>query len=97
MHGSYMCSYHGQAVGIGKGVYRAGFYYTRTRSEVNHGALPFLTGSVARSARSIGGFGLVGALFTNRYQPADLAWPLPQGTFTNCYHRTLALTIDPDL
>ena len=92
-----MCSYRCQAVGIGKGLQRAGFYYTRTRSEVNHGTLPFLTGSLAIDAKMLGGFGLVGALFTNAYQPPDLAWPLPSGTFTNCYHRTLGLTIDPDL
>ena len=89
-----MCSYRCQAVGIGKGVPRAGFYYTRTRSKVNRGILPFLTGSLARPAKTLGGFGLVRPPITNAYQPANLAWPLPSGTFTNCYHRDQTTQID---
>jgi hypothetical protein len=44
--------------------------------------LPNITGSCARGANAIGAFGLVGGLFTNRYQVSILAWPRPCEAFT---------------
>ena len=55
--------------------------------------LPFPTRFLASPARSHGGFGLVGAPFTNAYQPSDLGGILAQNTITNHYHRTGGLAI----
>ena len=56
--------------------------------------LPTLTGSCARGAKPIGGFGLVGPAITNTYQSADLALTHGRMTFTNHYHRGLGQGID---
>jgi len=49
--------------------------------------LPILTGSCARGAKPIGGFGLVAGPLTIAYQLSDLALLLPCKAFTNHYHR----------
>ena len=51
-------------------------------------SLPSLTKILARGAKPIGGFGLVGPPFTNRYHRRDLSLNQPQEAFTNHYHRT---------
>jgi len=50
--------------------------------------LPILTGSHARGAKPIGGFGMVRPLFTRAYHSFDLALTRGRTTFTNHYHRT---------
>ena len=59
--------------------------------------LPNITGSCARGANRIGGFGLVGPWLTIPYQVSILGQGRPCVTFTNLYHRDGGLTIDPDL
>ena len=49
--------------------------------------LPFLTGSCAHGAKTVGGFGLVTVRLTIPYHRRDLGQTLPSGTFTNHYHR----------
>ena len=45
--------------------------------------LPNLTKICAHGAKPLGAFGLVAPVFTNAYQPCDLAWNLPLATITN--------------
>ena len=49
--------------------------------------LPNLTKIRAHGAKPLGAFGLVAPVFTNRYQPCDLAWNLPLATITNLHLR----------
>ena len=50
-------------------------------------SLPFLTGFLAVTAKSIGGFGLVGGWFTIPYHASILGRIRPCATFTNHYRR----------
>jgi len=50
--------------------------------------LPILTGSHARGAKPIGGFGMVTPPITIAYHSFDLALTRGRTTFTNHYHRT---------
>ena len=58
--------------------------------------LPIPTKFLASPARSHGAFGLVGAPFTNAYQPSDRGGNLDQNTITNHYHRTEDITHSTD-
>jgi hypothetical protein len=49
--------------------------------------LPNITGSCARGADPIGGFGQVTGGITNPYQVSILGLILPRVAFTNLYHR----------
>ena len=56
--------------------------------------LPIPTGSIARGANPIGGFGMVPSLITIAYHMTDLALDLLWLAFTNHYRREEGLTID---
>ena len=64
---------------------------TRHRPDLS---LPMPTKFLARPARSLGAFGLVGGLLTILYHEADLGLNLPCITFTNHYRRDQGLGID---
>ena len=53
--------------------------------------LPNITGSFARDANLLGGFGLVVGPLTNTYHTPDLAWNRPQDAFTK-HHRLVIAT-----
>ena len=57
-------------------------------------SLPFLTGSLASPAKTLGGFGLVTVPLTIPYHPLNLGRTLPCEAFTKHYHRGDGLTID---
>ena len=54
--------------------------------------LPTLTGFLARPAKTLGGFGLVGGGITIPYHVSILGRTLPRVAFTNHYHRTEDIT-----
>ena len=57
-------------------------------------SLPFPTGSLARPAKTLGGFGLVTGGITIPYHVSILGRIRPCGTFTNHYRRGQGLGID---
>ena len=59
-------------------------------------SLPFPTGFLARPAKSLGGFGLVGGGITIPYHVSILGQTLPCITFTNLYRRGEDITHSDD-
>ena len=55
-------------------------------------SLPNLTGFLARPAKTLGGFGLVGGGITIPYHVSILGRNRGQNTITNQYHRTEDIT-----